>query len=362
MRIMFDSGAGSSYLCTKLNLKPTRKEQRCIEQMFGTTRRNVEVYSITIQSLAVEGFSFEVECVNAKKGILSYLPNPNIQALKRQYGRLRRLTFSEEGTESDSMPVHVILGAADYQRIRTTEPLILGANPDKDPGAEFTMHGWTVYRRQLEEEGSEKQFFLKTDQEEFAKLCWLDVLGLTDTGTTEDTRIHEDFLQQLRRTSSGYYETKLPWKEDHVPLPANKSLAAARLGSTTRKLEKTGKLQEYDQFMREQIESGIMEPVPPRPTGEVVHYIPHQAVVRDHAETAKMRIVYDCSSKANAQSPSLSTTAWRQDCHCNHSYLISCYEIGCGSTASPEIFRRRSFKSECTSKTETHREPCGTTT
>lgn len=43
VRVMFDSGTGSSYLCTdvitKLNLKPTRKEQRCIEQeMFGTTR------------------------------------------------------------------------------------------------------------------------------------------------------------------------------------------------------------------------------------------------------------------------------------------------------------------------------------
>ena len=39
------------------------------------------------------------------------------------------------------MPIHIILGVADYQRIRTTEPLILGANPDKDPGAEFMMLG-----------------------------------------------------------------------------------------------------------------------------------------------------------------------------------------------------------------------------
>ena len=52
VRVMFDSGAGSSYVCTevitKLNLRPMRKEQRCIEQMFGITRRNVEVYSVTI--------------------------------------------------------------------------------------------------------------------------------------------------------------------------------------------------------------------------------------------------------------------------------------------------------------------------
>ena len=149
VRVMFDSGAGSSYFCTdvitKLQLKPARKEQRCIEQMFGTMWRKVEVYNITIQSLAVKGFSFGVECVNAEKDVLTYLPNPNIHVLKKQYGRLRRLTFSEEETRNDSMPVHIILIAADYQRVRTTEPLMLGAKPDKDPGAEFTTLGWTIY-------------------------------------------------------------------------------------------------------------------------------------------------------------------------------------------------------------------------
>ena len=68
----------------------------------------------------------EVECINAEKDVLTHLPNPNIKALKKQCGRFRRLTFTEEATRSDTMPVHVILGAADYQRIRTTEPLILG--------------------------------------------------------------------------------------------------------------------------------------------------------------------------------------------------------------------------------------------
>jgi len=90
---MFDSGAGSSYLCTdvitKLDLKPSRKEQRCIEEMFGTTRRNVEVYNVKIESLAVEGFSFDVECINAEKNVLTSPPNPNIHNLKKQYARLR---------------------------------------------------------------------------------------------------------------------------------------------------------------------------------------------------------------------------------------------------------------------------------
>ena len=109
----------------------------------------MEVYNITIQSLAVEGFSFEVECVKAEKDMLTYLPNPTTKALKKQYGRLRRLDFSEEETRNDSIPVHIILGAADYQRIHTTEPLILRVNPGKDIGAEFTMLCWTIYGRQL---------------------------------------------------------------------------------------------------------------------------------------------------------------------------------------------------------------------
>jgi len=48
----------------------------------------------------------------------------------------------------------------------------------------------------------------------------------------------------------------------------------------------------------------IMEPLPAQPTEEVVHYALHQVVVRKHAETTEMRIVYYCSSRANA-SPSL---------------------------------------------------------
>ena len=45
--------------------------------------------------------------------------------------------------------------------------------------------------------------------------------------------------------------------------------------------------------------------VPEIPTGEAIHYIPHHPVIRDQAESTKMRIVYDCSAKDNSQVPSL---------------------------------------------------------
>ena len=57
--------------------------------------------------------------------------------------------------------------------------------------------------------------------------------------------------------------------------------------------------------MKEQINEGILEMVPEKPTGEIIHYIPHQAVIKENAESTKMRVVYDCSARKDAQSPSL---------------------------------------------------------
>ena len=48
VRIMVDTGATSFYVCTnlmtKLGIKLVRREQRCIEQMYGTMKKTVEVY------------------------------------------------------------------------------------------------------------------------------------------------------------------------------------------------------------------------------------------------------------------------------------------------------------------------------
>ena len=57
----------------------------------------------------------------------------------------QKTPVSAEGTKGEMMPVHIILGAAEYQRIQTTEPRVLVSNPDEYSGAEFTKFGWTMY-------------------------------------------------------------------------------------------------------------------------------------------------------------------------------------------------------------------------
>ena len=58
--------------------------------------------------------------------------------------------------------------------------------------------------------------------------------------------------------------------------------------------------------MQDQIDQGILEEVPEQQTGDIIHYIPHQAVIWEDAESTKMRIVYDCAARQNTKSPSLS--------------------------------------------------------
>lgn len=214
----------------------------------------VEIYNIKIKSTTGNHFSFDLKCINGGRDILTHLPNPRIKLLKRHQRQLRHIKFCDEETNMDQLPIHIILGVGDYQRIRTAEPPILGNDPDNDPGAEYTMLGWILSGKIISAEGEgEKLFFTKTGQKEFEQLCSLDVLGLTD-GKDNATLFHEDFQEQLRFDEKGYYETRLPWKPDRSELSTNKELAISRLRSTTKRLERMDKIREYDEVMQDHIQ------------------------------------------------------------------------------------------------------------
>ena len=58
---------------------------------------------------------------------------PNISELKGKNTKLKRIPFAHENTTKDYLPVHVILGVADYQKIKTSEPIAFGKHPETDP-------------------------------------------------------------------------------------------------------------------------------------------------------------------------------------------------------------------------------------
>nr|CDJ83190.1 Tas retrotransposon peptidase A16 superfamily [Haemonchus contortus] len=111
-------------------------------------------------------------------------------------------------------------------------------------------------------------------------------------------QVDEFFEATIQKRSDGYY-VRLPYKENHPPLPTNKAIALKRLNSTIESLKKAPSLlQENDRTFKEQEEKGIIEAVQvsPHTKGTVLHYIPHQAVITPHKETTELRIVFDASA------------------------------------------------------------------
>ena len=103
----------------------------------------------------------------------------------------------------------------------------------------------------------ENLFLTQTSVADYEELCRLDVLGLEDTPIGDQRVVHQEFLEQLKRSPEGWYETALPWKGNHPPLPDNKLGSLKRLATLLHRLKRNGKLEEYDAIIREQLEEGL---------------------------------------------------------------------------------------------------------
>lgn len=133
----------------------------------------------------------------------------------------------------------------------------------------------------------------------------LDTLGIRDPveikGKHErDFEVQQWFLENVRRTEEGRYETKLPWISHKPELPTNCETAKRRLHTLLRKLKTEGNFGRYDEVLQDWQREGIIEEIP---FTELGHYLPHRHVLKEEG-TTKIRPVFDASSKTK-NSPSL---------------------------------------------------------
>ena len=302
-RAILDSGAGSSYtsaaLLERIGAKPHHSGLRKIEIMLGASSRVMEVYRIKLNS--VKGnFAMEAEVTKVEKPHLMMLDNPRYKKLVEKHPHLKGVTM-DDNDEGPRLPVHIILGNSECPRISTTEPQRVGR--EWDPVASYTKLGWTITSPGREIDTT-SMLLTQTSRVDYEELCKLDVLGLADTPSGDQGVVYDEFKEQLRRSEAGWYETGLPWKGDHPPLPNNKEGSLRRLASLVRKLEKNGSIDVYNAVIQEQLAEGIVERAPSTVQGREF-YIPHKGVLRETAESTKLRIVYDASARAWDGAPSL---------------------------------------------------------
>ena len=87
-------------------------------------------------------------------------------------------------------------------------------------------------------------------------------------------------------------------------MPNNKTGSLKHLASLVQQLKCHGKMEDYDAIIQEQLREGIVEEAQMPAKGREF-FIPHRAVIRENAETTKMRIAYDASARGNDTAPSL---------------------------------------------------------
>ncbi|VDI06839.1 Hypothetical predicted protein [Mytilus galloprovincialis] len=156
------------------------------------------------------------------------------------------------------------------------------------------------------------------DLENFWKI---ESLGITPQNKEKS---NAEYLENFISTNISYdaktckYTAKLPWKDDHKPLPSNIDIARRRTENVVRRLSNDPfLLRKYGEIINDQEKRCFIERIDnPTTSTEHAHYIPHHSVKKDSA-TTPIRIVYDCSCRRSQDTPSLN------DCLCKEPPILN---------------------------------------
>ena len=127
----------------------------------------------------------------------------NYDSVIAKYPHLKGVELRDRDTKP-RLPVHIILGAGEYARVKTeTSPHI---GKDGEPVAELTKLGWFVMSPGQEFDWN-SMMLTQTSQLEYEELCRLDMLGLADSPPYEQQAVYSEFKERLVRSEQGWYET-----------------------------------------------------------------------------------------------------------------------------------------------------------
>ena len=313
VRILLDNGNQRSYVTTKvvqqLALEPSGEHELAIAA-FGSRREKPKVCAVVNLGLVTRGFSQVQLSLFVVPMICEPLAGQPTAACVDAYPHLANLDLADYSDGASGLEVDILIGSDYYWGLVTGEV----CRGDTGPIAVRTKLGWVLSGPTplgSLEQTSVNVFtthVLRVDAaqpdpdplETLLRSFWeLESLGIRGPEET----VHDRFVDTIT-FSDGRYQVSLPWKEFHSPLPDNYQLSLSRLWGLLRRLKQNPTiLQEYDHVIKDQLEKGIIEPVPEdaaRP--DRIHYLPHHAVIRSDKSTTRVRVVYDASAKSDGPS------------------------------------------------------------
>jgi len=105
--------------------------------MLGVATREVEITSVNVANLKGD-FQLSVEVTRVEKPKLLELDNPKYNDIIERYTHLEGVEMDDSDTKT-MLPVHLILGASEFAKIKTTQAPRVGS--PGEPVAEMTRFG-----------------------------------------------------------------------------------------------------------------------------------------------------------------------------------------------------------------------------
>ena len=184
--------------------------------------------------------------------------------------------------------VHILFGDPTFIEMRTGE---CRKGKFGQPIADEAIFGWAVHGDKSE---SDHSYFTQTTNDDYEKLYTLDVLGMEDRKEFNQEEVRKDFLENVVQLEDGRYKIKIPWIDERIPNNTNEVQSKLRLYNLFRRMKDETR-KDYDAIIKEQLELGIIEEAPAKPTGKRVYYMPHKPVIRESAAGTKIRMVFNAS-------------------------------------------------------------------
>jgi len=220
---------------------------------------------------------------------------------------LKGLKLAHPVTNDDAFEVSLLIGADHYWTI--VQNRVVRGN---GPTAVKSKLGYLLSGPMPSGPGMTESVILNVlttppDISDMEKFWKLESMGISsDENDSTNKQKLKSYQNEAISFSEGKYTAKLPWKQDHPPLPSNYEISLKRTQNTIKRLARTPEIfKKYGEIIADQEKRGFIERVEKsETTSNRVHYIPHHAVKKD-STTTPIRIVYDCSCRQSRDSPCL---------------------------------------------------------
>lgn len=198
--------------------------------------------------------------------------------------------------------ISMLIGADNYWKIVTGETEKITS----DLMAINTMLGWTLHGPTPVDSYSVNLniatvLHASFEEENFdITSFWnLETIGIESPNNVSG-KLSETFTKQFCKENikkqDNRYEVVLPWKYENVRLNDNHDQALARVKGLTKNLVRNSKLLEYDEAVRNYLNTGCAEKAPYVQTEGKTYFMPHRPVYREDKDTTKVRVVFDASA------------------------------------------------------------------